>query len=316
MAQKVQARLVRKTPLTDEIGVFTFAAVDGSPFSCCEAGAHVSVHLNEDLVRSYSPTEWASDGAELSVAVKLETTGRGGSIAMHALQVGDIVDLTAPRNNFAIRSNGKPIILIAGGIGITPIYAMARTLSESGVVFDLHYMTRSHGAAAFDDALRALHLGDRYHLHCDDVDGLPDFDRIVQTYSKDAHYYVCGPEVMLAAVLAASERAGRGTIFFERFAAVEEADTAERTAFNVALDSTGEEFEIPAEKSILQVLREAGRDVDYACAEGTCGTCITEVLEGEIDHRDSILTDEEKAAGDCMFICVSRARSGRLVLDM
>jgi ferredoxin-NADP reductase len=213
-------------------------------------------------------------------------------------------------------TEGQPIVLIGGGMGLTPIYAMAQALCRDGRPLDLYHMVRTRTAAAFDAPLRALGLNDSYHLHCDDVDGLPDFIGLLNSYPGDTHVYVCGPEVMLTAVQAARDELNRGTIFFERFSAVPGADDRARQPFRVALKSTGEEFEVPAEKSILHVLRAAGHEVDYACSEGACGTCITDVLEGEIDHRDSFLTEEERLAGDCMCICVSRARSARLLLDL
>ncbi|MEU9451901.1 iron-sulfur cluster-binding domain-containing protein [Streptomyces sp. NPDC048277] len=137
-------------------------------------------------------------------------------------------------------------------------------------------MVRTRSAAAFDAPLRALGLEGRYHLHCDDVDGLPDFAGLLGAYPADTHVYVCGPEAMLTAVQAARDVLDRGTVFFERFAAVPGADGQARAPFRIALRSTGEEFEVPAENSILQVLRAAGRDVDYACSEGACGTCVTD----------------------------------------
>ncbi|MFJ9898395.1 PDR/VanB family oxidoreductase [Streptomyces sp. NPDC091280] len=313
--QLSNARLVRRTRLSDEISAFTFAALDGA-FVGCEAGAHVAVHLPGGLIRTYSLTEWEPDGSTASVAVKIEPGGRGGSVAMHGLDVGDTVRIAAPRNNFPLVTGDQPIVLIGGGIGITPVYAMARTLSGDGRPFDLHHLVRTRTAAAFEAPLRALGPDGGYHLHCDDVDGLPDFAGLLNGYPPDTHFYVCGPEVMLAAVLAARDASDRGTVFFERFAAAPGDDDQARDSFSVVLKSTGEEFEVPADTSILHVLRAAGREVDYACSEGACGTCITDVLEGEIDHRDSILAEEERLAGDCMCICVSRARSARLLLDL
>lgn len=154
------------------------------------------------------------------------------------------------------------------------------------------------------------------HLHCDDTDGFADFTGLLAAYPEQAHVYVCGPEAMLHAVLEASEVGGHGTVFFERFAAIKQAPHRPDRAFQVTVASTGAQYEVPAGVTILKVLRTAGLDVDYGCTEGACGSCITDVLEGEIDHRDSILTDDERDAGDCMCICVSRATGLRLVLDL
>lgn len=312
----IRAGLRRREQLSEEVCLLTFGAAPGT-FTGCEPGAHVSVHLGPDLVRSYSLTDWSADGAELTVAVKAERQGRGGSLAMHRLECGSTVELSGPRNNFRLDTpDGTPIVLLAGGIGVTPIYAMARGLVAAGRDFELHYLTRSRADAAFDGLLTGLGLAEAYRAHHDDVDGLLDLSALLSRRPAETHYYVCGPEPMLAAVQAASAALGRGTVHFERFTAIEVDAEAPQTGFRVAIASTGEEHEVPPDKSILQVLRDAGHDIDYACAEGTCGTCITNVLEGEIDHRDSILTPEEQAEGDCMCLCVSRACSARLLLDL
>lgn len=315
MAKRQRVRVIRRLSLSSEVCAFTFEAMD-EPFAALEPGAHIDVHLGGDLVRNYSLTDWDEYGRWVSVAVKREPHGRGGSVAMHALQEGDVVEVGGPRNNFGLRSDRERIVLVGGGIGITPLYAMARLLKASGRDFDAHYMVRTRDLAGFDDRFQSLDLGNRYHLHCDDVDGMPDFIALVEEYPVDTHFYVCGPEVMLNAMTKASEELARGEIFFERFAAVADANAADTQAFQVVLKSTGEAYTVPADETILQVLRDAGHDVEYGCSEGVCGTCITDVLEGEIDHRDCILTDEERAAGDCMTICVSRANRGPLILDL
>lgn len=315
MRDLFSARLVGSTPLSGDVTRFTFEAVDAS-FPDCAAGAHIDVHLPNGLIRNYSLTDWEPDGRRVSVAVKLEPAGQGGSVAMHALEAGSDLRVSRPRNTFSLRSEAEPIVLVGGGIGITPLYAMARSLRAAGRSFELHYLVRTHALAAFDGQLRELGLGEAYQLHCDDADGPPEFQSLLKAHPSNTHYYVCGPEAMLGAVRSASEDLRRGTVFFERFSAVPQADNGPQESFRVAVRSTGEELAVPAEKSILEVLRDAGHDVDYACSEGACGTCITDVLEGEIDHRDSILTDEERADGDCMCICVSRARCARLVLDL
>ncbi|WP_083454523.1 PDR/VanB family oxidoreductase [Nostocoides japonicum] len=320
MRDHVKAELVATERLGVDVASFTFAATDGS-FVDCEAGAHVDVHLPNGLTRTYSLTDWTPDGRRLSLAVKREPGGRGGSVAMHTLDAGAVLHLSQPRNRFPMRSTDQDeVVLLGGGIGITPLYAMARSLRAAGRPFEIRYLVRTRSAAAFDARLRALDLGGDYRLHCDDEDGILDLPALLGEHGADAHYYVCGPEVMLAAALAASERLHRGTIFFERFAAapadLDRSESPTDEDFVVALASSGRELLVPAGTSILQVLREAGHDVDYACSEGACGTCITDVVEGEIDHRDSILTDEEREAGDCLCICVSRARCPRLVLDL
>ena len=316
MKDITKARLAAKSPLTSEVSTFTFETIE-EPFRGLTAGAHIDVHLGRDLIRNYSLTEWDTAGRWFSVAVKWEPHGRGGSTAMHRLEAGDVLEIGGPRNNFALRSTGEPLVLIGAGIGITPVYAMARELASEGCGFELHHVARTRALAAFHPEIENLRLGEKYILHCTEEQGRPDFSALLESHPEDAHYYVCGPEPLLTAISDASRMTGRGTVVFERFAAAGTVTPdAEDSAFHVVLASTGDELEVPAEKSILQVLREAGREVDYSCSEGICGSCITDVLEGEIDHRDSILSDEEKAAGDCLCVCVSRARCPRLVLDL
>lgn len=315
MRDLLSARLVGATPLSYDVALFTFEGLD-APFPGCAAGAHVDVYLPNGMIRNFSLTDWDPAGRRVSIGVKLEPAGRGGSAAMHALEVGCEVQISPPRNNFALRTEAEPIVLLGGGIGITPLYAMARALLAAHRPFELHYMVRTGALAAFDGPLRSLGLDEAYHLHCDDSDGPPDFAAVMKDHRSETHYYVCGPEVMLRAVQQASADLGRGTVFFERFSAAPQPAVGSRKPFRIAVRSTGEELEVPPERSILEVLRDAGHDVAYACSEGACGTCITDVLEGEIEHRDSILTDVERSAGDCMCICVSRASCARLVLDL
>ncbi len=320
MQELVKAELVGIEPLSTDTSMFTLAATDGA-FAGCTAGAHLDVHLPSGTVRTYSLVEWSADGRQVRIAVKREDAGRGGSRELHALDLGAVLPASVPRNRFPLRSTADdPVVLLGGGIGITPLYAMARSLRTAGRTFEVHYLVRTRSAAAFDTRLRALDPGDDYRLHCDDEDGLFDLRALLEERAAGTHYYVCGPEVMLSATLAASSDLARGSIFFERFTAVTPdpvaAEAGSEEDFVVALASSGEELRVPAGTSILHVLRGAGHDVDYACSEGACGTCIIDVLEGEIDHRDSVLTDEEREAGDCLCICVSRARCPRLVLDL
>lgn len=311
----VSATLVELTPLSEDIAAFTFAAA-APVFRDCDAGSHVDVHLPGGLVRSYSLTDWDPDGMWGRVAVKREDVGRGGSLAMHALAVGAEVEISHPRNHFRIEPSLAPAVLIGGGIGITPLYAMARALHAAGTPFELYYLVRTAGMAAFDPALRELGLGEHYRLHCDDVDGLLDVDGLIRGLDKDACVYVCGPEVLLNAILEVSRESGKARILYEQFT-LATTGTAELGApFAIQLASTGEQLAVPADRSVLQVLRDAGHDVQYSCGEGECGSCITDVLDGDIDHRDSYLTEDERAAGDCMCICVSRARGPLIVLDL
>jgi vanillate O-demethylase ferredoxin subunit len=311
----ISTRLLQIDDLSADVRALTLG-VEGPGLVGLEAGAHLDVHLGTSLIRQYSVVDWATDGSWVSIAVKREAEGRGGSVAMHALAVGDRLDVSGPRNNFPLVSGAEPVVLLAGGIGVTPVYAMARALQQAGRPFEVHYFVRSKQHAAFDARLAALGLDGDYLLHCDDTEGFPDFFALLKSYPADVQLYVCGPEVMLNAVQKASTELGVGTVHFERFAALPFDHEGDERAFQVVVSSTGQTLDVPAETSILDVLRDAGHDVDWGCSEGVCGTCITDVLDGVPDHRDSILTEDEREAGDCLCICVSRAQSDRLVLDL
>jgi vanillate O-demethylase ferredoxin subunit len=309
------ARLVKKVALSSDTTDFAFEIETGR-FSGLEAGAHIDVHLNADLVRQYSLWSWSLDGRTLNVAVKNEIEGRGGSRAMHALEVGAQVKIGGPRNHFKLQSGERYVTLIAGGIGATPLVAMARELMNAGRKFQVLYLVRTRELAAMDEKFRALGLDQWYRLHCDDEDGTLDLARVLRSLPIDSDVYTCGPEPMLNAVLEASTEMRGGTIRFERFAAASEVNHDECKGFEIEVKSSGAVYQVGADDTILEVLKSNGIHVDFGCAEGLCGSCIVDVLEGEVDHRDGILTPEEQATNSYMCACVSRAKSERLVLDL
>lgn len=309
------ARLIAKTQLSADIADFRFAPVQGR-FSGMEPGAHIDVVLPGGLIRQYSLWDWDPQGGWLAVAVKREPAGRGGSRAMHALQPGDAVGIGGPRNHFVLRQSRQHVTLIGGGIGATPIVAMARHLGLQGADFRVVYLTRSRADAALDGAFAALDLGGAYHLHCDDTDGRYDLAALMRSMPVDGDLYCCGPEPMLDAVLDAGRQLRGGTIHFERFAAAAAIDTAPKREFEIRIASTGQRLPVSADETILDVLRGAGHPVEFGCSEGLCGACMVDVIEGEIDHRDGVLSPEEQQANACMCICVSRAKSPVLTLDL
>lgn len=310
-----RARLIRKTQLSPDIADFRFEPT-GERFTGLEAGAHVDVHLGDSLIRQYSIWDWDHSGKWLNVAVKLETDGRGGSQAMHALQDGAALEIGGPRNNFALQDTDRHITLIAGGIGATPIHAMAHYLRNKQADFRVYYLARAREHAAFDAQFRSLGLNEWYHLHCDDEDGMFDFARVMQTVPAGGDIYTCGPEPMLQAVLDAGTGLRGGSIHFERFAASADMEHAPNAVFEVEIESSGAVFQVTENQTILGVLRDNGIHVDYGCSEGLCGSCIVDVASGDIDHRDAVLSPEEQAANEFMCLCVSRARSRRLVLRL
>jgi len=302
--------------LSGDTRSFTFEAVNGTPFADASAGAHIDVHLPDNLMRQYSLWTWDPAGRWGSVAVKREDPGRGGSQAMHKLTKGQTVQLGGPRNNFPLEEAAPHSVLIAGGIGATPIFAMAERLKTLGRSVEVYYLTRTQTLAAFQPCFESLGLGDGLHCRYDDVDGLIDVPSLVDGMPSGAHIYCCGPEPLLQAVLAGAEpRLAAECIHFERFSADPTALEGPSDSFEVELAQTGKTVRVPKDKTILEVLQDEGVDVEWGCSEGVCGACIVDVIEGEVDHRDSVLTPDEQAENSIMCICVSRAAGAKLKID-
>jgi len=290
------------------------AAPDGGELPAWQPGAHVDLCLTPDLVRQYSLCGEPGRRDRWTVAVLREPDGRGGSAFVHdKLAVGDRLTVRGPRNNFEL-APAPGYVFIAGGIGITPLVPMIAAAEAAGAPWSLDYGGRNRASMAF-----AVDLGEHYghsvRLHPQDEVGLLDLQRILDAASADAVVYCCGPEPLLDAVAALCRE--RGTeLRVERFSPV----TIERddpdASFEVELAQSDLTLRVPPDQSILTVLEAAGVSILSSCREGTCGTCETEVLEGEVDHRDSLLTEEERAANDVMFVCVSRASCPKLVLQL
>ncbi|MGP4019290.1 PDR/VanB family oxidoreductase [Saccharopolyspora sp. 5N708] len=272
-------------------------------------GAHLDVVLPGGLTRQYSLCGDPSDGQRWRIAVLREPDGRGGSrwIA-DELAVGTALRVRGPRNNFPLLP-AQRYVFIAGGIGITPLLPMVRAAAASGADWVLHYGGRTRRSMAFLEPL--AEFADRVHVHPQDEVGLLDLDGMLDAH-PEALVYCCGPTGLIDAVQQRCPQSGR--LHVERFTAV--ASSGENTEFEVVCDSSGVSVTVTPDLTVLEALENAGINVLSSCTEGTCGTCETTVLEGELDHRDSVLTDEEQAAGDTMMICVSRCRGSRLVLDI
>lgn len=289
-------------------------------------GAHLQVSVpGLSEVRCYSLITFDGESfaapSEYRLGVRLEAESSGGSRYMHSLKAGDTLKVKGPKNDFPLHhapADGAeaPLVLIAGGIGITPIAAMATALHAAGRPFMLHYSGRSRDQLAFLDELQAL-LGDRLVIHCDDDPAsCLKLDALLADLSTDQHIYICGPKGMIDALIEATKTRGWASdnIHFELFAAA--APQAGDQAFEVELAQSGQAFTIPPDKTILDVLEEAGCDTLYDCKRGECGVCTVGVISGEPDHRDYFLSDAEKAAGKTIQICISRSKSPRLVLDL
>ncbi|SLN56408.1 PDR/VanB family oxidoreductase [Roseisalinus antarcticus] len=291
----------------------------GAALPPASPGAHIDLRLPGDLSRSYSLVNAPGDDGRYVIAVHRDPASRGGSAHMcETLRVGDMIEVSAPLNTFPMAETGDAVFF-AGGIGITPILSMIRARAASGAGWTLHYAFRAEALAAYLDELRhlAAESGGTLHLHDDALSGaVYDIAADVAAVPAGAHLYCCGPSPMLDAFeAAAAAEKGRDpdTIHVERFTNVVEASTE---SFTVVLKRKGKEFEVPAGRTIMEVLQENGVRVAYSCREGVCGTCETRVIEGEPDHKDKVLSERERASNKVIMICCSGARSSRLVLDI
>lgn len=300
---------------TDRIRVLALAPAPGASLPSWDAGAHVRFDLGPIGSRAYSLIRWpGDDDAVWRIAVQREDAGEGGSRAMHAFGPGATVRVEEPKNDFPLGDHEGPALLLAGGIGITPLISMATALDVQGRDFRLVFAARTRAAMAFGDRLVAT-FGDRATLVFDDEAPL-DLPAMMAGLDPTTHLYICGPRGMIDAARAAAEHAGfpAAQVHVELFTnpAPQDGDQP----FEVEITSTGAVFTVPPGRSIIEVLEEGGVDLVYDCQRGDCGICQTDVISGTPDHRDVVLSDAERAAGKIMQICVSRAKSDRLVLDL
>ncbi|MGW4588756.1 PDR/VanB family oxidoreductase [Amycolatopsis thermoflava] len=307
--------LERKEELAAGVVRLTLRHPAGEPLPEWDPGAHLDLVLGEGLVRQYSLCGDPGDRSVLQVAVLREPDGRGGSAWVHdRLSTGDTVRIRGPRNHFRLVDSPR-YLFVAGGIGITPIVPMIARAEVSGADWRLVYGGRSRASMAFREELVARY-GDRVEIRPQDETGLLDLDELLGAPRDGVAVYCCGPEPLLAAVEQRCAAWPPGSLHVERFSPKAGADAGERTTFEVELAASGRIVTVPPDKSILAAVEEAGVSVLSSCQEGTCGTCETPVLDGVPDHRDSLLTDAERAANDTMMICVSRSCGPRLVLDL
>jgi len=323
----MQLRVAEVRELNPLIRMVRLRADDGAVLPGYSAGAHlrVRVDLPDGSVdwRHYSLINFAADKAagtaptEYVIAVRREDEGRGGSLFMHRqVQPEQLLQVEAPKNEFPLREHAGCAVLVAGGIGITPLISMAAQRMASRAPVRLHYAGRSRELMAFVPELQQL-LGDALTLHIDAEAGAPlNVEALLDTCAPDDQLYVCGPKPMLDMLLVRTQARGwtRERVHFEVFSApaVESADHA----FEVLLAQSGHSITVPADRSILDCLIDAGCDPMFDCKRGECGVCGTPVIEGEIDHRDYVLSALEKREGRVMQICVSRCKGTRLVLDL
>jgi vanillate O-demethylase ferredoxin subunit len=301
-------------------GICSYELVDpdGHALEPFEAGAHVDVYLPGGLVRSYSLAGDPRDTSHWLLGVLLDAKSRGGSAAMHnRVRVGDLLELGSARNAFPLASGAKHSILIAGGIGITPLKSMAHALKAAGESFELHYCARGPNHVAFMKELQALVPQEYLHFHFDGGEpskGL-DIENLLKVAAPNTHVYYCGPEGFMHACAQASEHWPKEAVHFEHFKAPEpKALDLPDGAFEVHLVKSGETIQVGPDQTIVRAIELTGRRVSTSCLSGLCGSCKVDYVDGEVDHRDYILSDEEKTY--CLTVCVSRAKGKTLSLNL
>jgi vanillate O-demethylase ferredoxin subunit len=306
---------------TSEIRSFVLEACPGERLPCFEAGAHIDVFPLPGFCRQYSLVNDPADRSRYVLGVKREQNGRGGSSAMHSqLSEGSRLRISLPRNNFALKPDTTRSLLLAGGIGVTPLLSMAQALHSRGAAFELHYFARSNQELAFRDLITGSAWASRVFYHFGLVPPLLNdvLDEILHAPGARDVVYLCGPNPFMDVVRASAEQAGwpSAAVVLEHFAADPPKLQPGEGEFVIRLAKRGIELVVPSDKPIIQVLREAGIEIKTSCEQGVCGTCLTTVLEGEPEHNDLYLSDEERESGQLMTPCVSRAKSKYLVLDI
>jgi ferredoxin-NADP reductase len=312
---RVTLEIRAKDTVADGVVSLTLAHPDAARLPDWTPGSHIDLVLPEGTTRQYSLCGDRWDPYTYRIAVLREPAGRGGSAYVHdRLAPGDLVGVGGPRNHFPLVPADR-YLFIAGGIGITPLLPMIHQAELIAADWQMLYGGRSRASMAFREELSAAH-GDRVHISPQDECGLLDLARWLGTPDPGTKVYCCGPAPLLAAVEQACAAWPPYSLRTERFTAGALPEPVHQTAFEVELRRTGRTVTVMPDTSVLHAVRQVGADVLSSCEQGTCGTCLTPVLEGTPDHRDSILADHERAANDCMLPCVSRSRGDRLVLDL
>lgn len=322
-AQTLRVRVAKRQASGQDIALFTLVSADGAQLPAFEAGAHLDVHLPGGLVRQYSLCGDPTDKTHYRIGVLRDANSRGGSVAVHEhLKEGVELEISAPRNHFPLITGagaGKAY-LFGGGIGVTPMIAMAHTLHKTGMDFEFHYSSRSPAHMAFTAELDAAPYAGRIHKHFDENAPTPaqqraDAAAILGAAPPGAHVYVCGPKGYMDWVMDTARAQGfpKERIHYEFF----QVDVQKGgDSFTVVAQASGKEVVVEAEETIANALERIGIRVQVSCEQGICGTCLTNVIEGTPDHRDEYQTDEEKAANEQITICCSRSLTPRLVLDL
>ena len=317
MNQTLHVRVSRIERLAEGIKRFTLRRSDGQALPPFDSGSHVVVHLDGGRIRNaYSLTSDIRDLGQYQICVRREEASRGGSRFMHEeVREDDELTIGPPANLFGLHPGEGKHVLVAGGIGITPFLTHIQALARRDAPFELHYCFRNRTGAAALDVLPQLLGPDRLRLYESAAGTMLDVAALIAAQPADAHVYVCGPQPLNDAVVAAARTAGwdAGRIHFEQFRNDVDATGG---AFDVTLRKSGKTLHVGPDDTLLRVIEKAGVKVDCMCREGICGSCETVIVEGVADHRDNYLSDDEKAAQKTMMLCVSRCKGTHLVLDL
>ena len=312
-------QVIERRDVAEDTVALALRRADGLDFPAWGPGAHIDLMLGTDgtgepLSRQYSLWGDPGDRSVWRIAILKDPKSRGGSVKVHDTVVEGVrLTVRGPRNHFPLEPAGE-YVFFAGGIGITPILPMVRAVAAKGQPWKLYYLARSKARLALLDEIALLPQG-QVVLHCDEEAGLIDLASVTADLGTDSDVYACGPGPLLDALEKLSEQAP-WTFHCERFAAPATTSAAEERPFDVVMFKSGRTVHVPVGVSCLKVLRDHGADVDWSCGEGVCGTCETEVVEGIPDHRDAVLTPQEREANETMMPCVSRAKSARMVLNI
>lgn len=298
-----------------DIVSFELRAADGEDLPPFTAGAHVDVQLGPQLSRSYSLLNTPSERHRYVLAVQLDTQGRGGSRAMHELRLGQHLVISAPRNHFPLVEDAPHTVLIAGGIGITPLWSMAQRLQALGRSWELFYSARTPAHAALQADIAAL-APQHVHMHYNQTadGGFLDLEQIIRSQPSGTHFYCCGPGGMLDSFAASAAGLPPEVVHTERFS--NQLDLTQAGGFRIELARRGQTLNVPAGTTILATLLEAGIEISHSCLEGICGSCEVKVLVGIPDHRDLVLSPEEQQKNNRLMVCCSGSRSESLTLDL
>ena len=316
----LSVRVTRKAVEAEDICTFELTSADGTPLPSFSAGSHVDVQVPGGLTRQYSLCNDPAESHRYLIGVLRDAASRGGSAAMHAqVQEGTLLQISPPKNHFTLAHHAPRHLLLAGGIGVTPILCMAERLAATHADFEMHYATRSRARTAFLERIQRAPFAGRVSFHFDDGAAAQKLDiaALLAAQPATTHLYVCGPQGLMDAVLAAARTSGwdEQRLHYEFFGADVKPQAGDG-AFEVQLASSGRVIPVAADRSVLAALADAGVIVPSSCEQGVCGTCLTRVVDGVPDHRDQYLLPEEQAANDQFLPCCSRAKSARLVLDL